>query len=78
MQGHPESPHLWEKYIDKALRSIGLKPTVHEPCIYSGTVLDERVLFMRQVDDFAIATLSKRIANHILDLIDDKLSIPMK
>jgi hypothetical protein len=56
MQGHPESPRLWEKYIDKALRLIGLAPTVHEPCIYLGTVLDERVLFMRQVDDFAIAT----------------------
>jgi hypothetical protein len=78
MQGHPESPRLWGKYIDKALRSIGLEPTVHEPCIYSGTVLDERVLFMCQVDDFAIATPSERIGNHILDLIDDKLSIPMK
>ena len=33
---------------------------------------------MRQVDDFAIATPSERIANHILDLIDEQLSIPMK
>jgi hypothetical protein len=55
MQGHPESPRLWEKHIDRILRDIGLTPTIHEPCIYSGLILGERVLFMRQVDDFAIS-----------------------
>jgi hypothetical protein len=78
MQGHPESPRLWEKHIDWILRDIGLTPTIHEPCIYSGIILGERVLFMRQVDDFAISATSQRIANHLLDLLDDKLSIPMK
>ena len=33
---------------------------------------------MRQVNDFAISAPSQRIANHLLDLIDDKLLIPMK
>ncbi len=33
---------------------------------------------MRQVNDFAISAPSQRIANHVLDLIDDKLTIPMK
>jgi hypothetical protein len=33
---------------------------------------------MWQVDDFAISAPSQRIANHLLNLIDDKLSIPMK
>jgi hypothetical protein len=33
---------------------------------------------MQQVDDFAISAPSQRIANHLLDLINDKLSIPMK
>jgi hypothetical protein len=33
---------------------------------------------MRQVDNFAISAPSQCIANHLLDLIDDKLSIPMK
>ena len=33
---------------------------------------------MRQVDDFAISAPSQRIANHILDLIDNKLTILMK
>ncbi len=31
MQGHPESPRLWEKHSDAILRDCGLIPTVHEP-----------------------------------------------
>jgi hypothetical protein len=34
MQGHPESPRLWEKHADAILREIGLEPTTHEPCLY--------------------------------------------
>lgn len=78
MQGHPESPRLWEKHIDKILRSIGLKPTTHEPCLYSGTFLGQRVLLMRQVDDFAVAAPTSKLADHLFDLIDDHLSIPLK
>jgi hypothetical protein len=33
---------------------------------------------MRQVDDFAVSAPSQRIATHLLDLIDNKLSIPLK
>ncbi len=78
MQGRPESPRLWEKHIDRILWDIGLTPTIHEPCIYSGLILGKWVLFMRQVNNFAILAPSQWIANHLLDLIDDKLSIPMK
>jgi hypothetical protein len=38
MQGHPESPRLWEKHTDEILRKIGLMPTVHEPCLYLGKI----------------------------------------
>jgi len=78
MQGHPESPRLWEKHADKILREIGLTPTVHEPCLYSGTFNNHRVLFLRQVDDFAIAAPNTETSDMIMDLIDDKLSIPIK
>ena len=46
-----------EKHIDRILCDIGLTPTVHEPCIYSGLILGKRVLFMQQVDNFAISVL---------------------
>ena len=78
MQGHPESPRLWEQHADAILKSIGFVPTIHEPCLYSGTIEGERVLFQQQVDNFAIAAPSPRIANIVWDMIDDQLSIPLK
>jgi hypothetical protein len=70
MQGHPESPRLWEKHADSILQDIGtmfilryyLRPT----------------LLKQQVDDFAIAAPDERTATILLDLIDDELSIRMK
>ncbi len=32
---------LWEKHADAILRKIGLIPTVHEPCLYSGLINDK-------------------------------------
>ena len=78
MQGHPESPRLWEQHIDKIIRDIGFTPTTHEPCLYSGIVQGQRVLFMRQVDDFAIAAPSESISNIVFDMLDDKLTFLMK
>jgi hypothetical protein len=79
MQGHPESPRLWEKHADAILlQGLGLTPTTHEPCLYSGTVAGKRIIFKRQVDNFAIATADEKTADILLDLIDDKLSIPLK
>ena len=78
MQGHPESPRLWEKHADTILRECGLVPTVHEPCLYSGVVNGQRVIFKRQVDDFAVAAPDDHTANVLFDMIDDKLTIPMK
>ena len=78
MQGHPESPRLWEKHADKILRELGLTPTVHEPCLYSGTFNGQRILFLRQVDDFAIAAPDAKTSDMLMDLIDEKLSEPIK
>ncbi len=47
MQGHPESPRLWEKHADSILRDVGLTPTVHEPCLYSGVIDGKRVVCAR-------------------------------
>ena len=55
-----------------------MTPTVHEPCLYSGVINGKHTLLKQQVDDFAIAAPDERTANILLDLIADKLSIPMK
>jgi hypothetical protein len=79
MQGHPESPRLWEKHIDKILRvHLKFTPTVHEPCLYCGYVDGERVLFKRQVDDFILAARNNETANKVWDRIDEHLRMPMK
>jgi len=78
MQGHPESPHLWEKHANAILQDLDLTPTIHEPCLYSGKINGNQIIFKRQVDDFAIAALAKKTANIFLDMIDNHLTIPLK
>ena len=78
MQGHPESPRLWEKHADAILRDIGLTPTIHEPCLYSGTINGTCIILMRQVDDFAIAAPDQHTADILMDLLDDQLTMPIK
>ncbi len=77
MQGHPESPRLWEKHADETLCKIGLTPTIHEPCLYSGNINGKRVLFLRQVDDFAIAAPDTHTSEVLMDLIDNRMKIPI-
>jgi len=78
IQGHPESPRLWEKHIDRILRDIGFHPTTHEPCLYKGFIQGHTTLFLHQVDEFAIATVSEAHADHIIHAINQHLRIPMK
>ncbi len=78
MQGHPESPRLWEKHADTILQELGLTPRIHEPCLYSGLIDGKRIIFKRQVDDFALAVLDEQTATILLDMIDEKLTFPMK
>ena len=58
LQGHPESPRLWSILIDKIIQNLNLKPCHHEPCLYYTSDYNhtgKTVLFLRQVDDFAVA-----------------------
>ena len=78
MQGHPESPRLWEKHADAILRDIGLTPTVHEPCLYSGVINGKCIVFMRQVNNFAIGAPDQHTADILMDLLDAQLTMPIK
>lgn len=78
IQGHPESPRLWEKHIDRILKDIGMSPTTHEPCLYHGMVNNQRVLFSRKVDDFAVASSSEETVQQLLDSINVAMRIPIK
>lgn len=78
LQGHPEAPRQWALHIDHILRAMGFTPTTHATCLYRGTFLGIDVLFLRQVDDFTIATSNLATFNHVCDLIDAQLHQPMK
>jgi hypothetical protein len=66
LQGHPEAPRLWEKHIVKILANLGSKSTTHKKCIYQTTIDNEKVLFLCQVDDFAVACSKPAIAGEII------------
>jgi hypothetical protein len=78
MQGHPESPRLCEKHADAILCELGLTPTTHKPCLYSELIEGKRIVFMRQVDDFAIAAPDECTANILLNMLDKKLTMTIK
>ena len=81
IQGHPESPRLWQLHIDSILLKLGFKPTHHEPCIYRNTTKrfgEDEIFLLRQVDDFAVACDSQRTAENVWDALDEYLSEPLK
>jgi hypothetical protein len=78
LQGHPEAPRQWSRHIDTILQEYNFVPTVHAPCLYRAIISNENVLFLRQVDDFAIATNDLLLYTHICDALDSKLLVPMK
>jgi hypothetical protein len=78
MQGHPESPRLWEKHADCILCTLGTLPTMHEPCLYSGVIAGHCVLFLCQVDDVTIVCKHESTPNTFLDMLDKELTILLK
>ena len=80
IQGHPESPRLWQLFIDDILHQIGFRATTHEPCIYRlpDDVFGEEIFLLRQVDDFALGCDSEATAEKVWQLIDSKMSAPLK
>ena len=70
IQGHPKAPCLWSNQIHSILQRIGLKPNTHEKCLYTGTGGRHKIYLMPQVEDFAVASPSLKIANILPSHID--------
>ena len=67
----------WEAHINEILSDFGFKSTTHERCIYKATIDGEAVLFLRQVDNFAVACKKPAISKMIIAKIGAKLSVPL-
>ena len=81
LQGHPESPRLWSILIDKIIQNLNLKPCHHEPCLYYTSDYNhtgKTVLFLRQVDDFAVACQDQATAKQVIADINSKMTINVK
>ena len=76
-----ESHRLWSKLIDGIIKELNLKPCHHEPCLYyTDNAFDEnkKVLFLRQVDDFAVSCQDQATANNIIEAIDINMKLKIK
>jgi len=79
LQGHPESSRLWAILINNILvKDVKLTPTKHEPCLYHGVYKGNEILFLRQVDDFAIACDNEQITKDMIAEINSKMSVNIK
>lgn len=78
IQGHPESPRLWEKHIHHILQQEKMKPATHERCLYVGQTPGTQILFLRQVDDFAAAATTEELATNLFQKINSCLRINLK
>ena len=81
LQGHPESPRLWATLIDKIIRKLNLQPCSHERCLYYTTNYNgtgQIVLFLRQVDDFAVSCNSEKLATQVIEDINSQMKINVK
>ena len=76
LQGHPESPRLWEEYINNILiNKLNLRHTTHERNIYTGTFQGHRILLLRQVDDIAVAAPTVDVARALITLIGESVHL---
>ena len=79
IQGHPEAPRLWSEFIDTIIREkLTLVPTTHEKCLYKGIFEGQEILFLRQVDDFSIASADEATCNKVITEISKYLKAPLK
>ena len=81
LQGHLESPRLWAELIDRIIKNLNLKPCTHEKCLYfteNYNNTGKRVIFLRQVDDFAIACEDRATAKQVIQDINSKMTIDVK
>ena len=67
LQGHPESPRLWDKYISKILiDEFEFNSCTHESCLYYKTENEDAndlTLIVRVVDDLIICNKDPNVCN---------------
>ena len=79
LQGHPESPRLWETHIHTILvKHLNFRSTTHEKCLYSKRDASGNLqLLLRQVDDFPVAAQERKTCEDTIATIGRYLQVPL-
>ena len=79
LQGHPESPRLWDKYITNMLvDEFDFQTCTHEPCLYYKTdKANNLMLIVRQVDDILVCSKSAEECDKMASALQKKLTFPL-
>ena len=79
IQCHPESPRLWQEFIDDILISmLGFTPTTHEKCLDHKIIKNDTVYILRQVDDIAVVADTEATGTKIIHDINKFLKSKIK
>jgi hypothetical protein len=76
LKGHPEAARLWEEHISAILHNIGFRAITNKCNIYTATINNVKILLLRQVDNFALATPDPSIASCIYTEIGRRFQLP--
>lgn len=79
LQGHPESPRLWETHIHTILVDrLHFVPTTHEKRLCSKrNSMGNLQLLLRQVDDFSVAVTAKHLCEETIAAVGKYLLVPL-
>jgi Reverse transcriptase (RNA-dependent DNA polymerase) len=66
LYGLKQAGHLWNKMLDKALKHVGFKATVCDPCLYTLERGDDRIIVGIHVDDLLFASTSNALVDEIV------------
>ena len=80
LQGHPESPRLWENHIHRTLvQELHFTATTHEKYLYSRSDPHTSALqfLLRQVDDFSVSATDRTACTTIISEIGRHLKAPL-
>lgn len=59
LYGLQDAPHAFNGYLDAKLHMMGFKPTLADPCLYTKTVSDGKLILSVHVDDLLLTAPSK-------------------